>query len=71
MLIYLDNEQAKTLTDILEGTIRLDEMTDWADYADDHLGRIVRIEKPDLVAASKSRVKLCKDLIKKVEPMIQ
>ena len=71
MLLYLDNEQAKLLIDILGGTIRRDEMTDWADYQHDNFGLMVRIERPDLVAASKSRIKLCSDLIDKLKSMVE
>ena len=70
MLIYLDSEQANLLIDILEGTIFHEELVDWSDYKQDNFGRMVRIERPDLIAASESRVKLCKDLIEKLEAMI-
>lgn len=70
MLIYMDNEQAKTLTDILEGTIFREEFVDWADYKQDDFGRTVRIERPDLNKVSKDRTRLCAELINNIKAVL-
>ena len=71
MLLYLDSNQAKTLIDILEGVIMREEIVDWSDYKPNYdLGRMDRIERPDLVALSKQKVKLSSDLIDKIKAML-
>lgn len=70
MLFYVSEAQAQTLIDILEKTIFHEGMVDWADYKEDEYGGKIRIERPDLVKASKDRVKLCTGLISDIKAVL-
>lgn len=70
MLLYVSETKAQILIDILERTIFHEGMVDWSEYKKDDYDRKIRIERPDLVKASKDRVKLCTGLINDIKAVL-